>query len=87
MQEQDKNLLFEIIQENKTTASGIKKVCYVCVPCGKYHTVSQQQSNRILIERYNDENIGSIWKRNKKTKSSCNVNAAEGTIDSTNRRS
>jgi DNA-directed RNA polymerase subunit RPC12/RpoP len=48
------------MNKHRTTASGIGKVQYVCVPCGKYHTVSKQQSNRILIERYNDENIGSI---------------------------
>jgi DNA-directed RNA polymerase subunit RPC12/RpoP len=48
------------MNKHRTTASGISKVQYVCVPCGKYHTVSKQQSNRILIERYNDESIGSI---------------------------
>lgn len=43
------------INKHRTTATGIKKVQFVCNECGKYHTVSQRQSNNIVSEKYKNE--------------------------------
>lgn len=44
-----------IINKHKVTAKGYKQVQYHCKECGKYHSVSQQQSNQITIEKYKNE--------------------------------
>lgn len=43
------------ISKYRTTATGIKKIQFVCVECGKYHTTSQKHANAIITEKYKNE--------------------------------
>lgn len=43
------------INKHRTTATGMKKVQFVCNECGKYHTVSQKHANEIITEKYKNE--------------------------------
>jgi DNA polymerase elongation subunit (family B) len=45
------------INKYRTTATGLKKVQFVCVECGKYHTVSQKHANEIITEKYKNESL------------------------------